>query len=138
MNTETTRYAAEMVSNFIELFATLLIAFTIIIIIFNNVVHLFKKNDTAFQQWKGRSWRGVQGGLDLFVAADLLSTISIDRTLDSVITLGILLVVRSFVSWSIEMESEGCWPWQKRAFELKEKQMEAKQSDTVPKEVSTV
>ena len=129
MNTETTRFAAEWVGNYIELFATLLIGFTILIIIFNNVIHLFKKDDVAFKTWKTRSWRGVQGGLDLFVAADLLSTISINRTMDSVITLGILLIVRSFVSWSIEMEAEGCWPWQKKSFALKEKQLEAKLSE---------
>ena len=132
MNEETTKFAAEWVSNYIELFATLLIGFTILIIIINNIIHLFKKDESAFKVWKTRSWRGVQGGLDLFVAADLLSTISINRTMDSVVTLGILLVVRSFVSWSIEMESDGCWPWQKRSFALKEKQLEIKQTEAKP------
>jgi uncharacterized membrane protein len=122
MNEELTRYSARLVSNYIELFATILIAVTIVIIILNNVVHLLRSNEASFKLWKSRGWRGIQGGLDLFVAADLLSTISIDRTFNSVVTLGLLLVVRSFVSWSIEMESDGCWPWQKKKFELLEKQ----------------
>jgi len=118
---EISKNAAETVSSFIELFAILLIAFTVIIIIINNLVHLFKKDETKFGIWKNRTWRGIQGGLDLFVAADLLSTITVDRTLQSVVTLGILLVIRTFISWSIEVELEGCWPWQKKAFENQEK-----------------
>ena len=122
MNEQFTRYSAALVSNYIELFATILIAVTIVIMILNNVVYLLRNNEASFKLWKSRGWRGIQGGLDLFVASDLLSTISIDRTFNSVVTLGLLLVVRSFVSWSIEMESEGCWPWQKKRFELLEKQ----------------
>jgi len=121
MNLEIPKYAAEIVSSFIELFAIILIAATVIIIIINNFIHLVKKDETKFKVWKSRTWRGIQGGLDLFVAADLLSTITVDRTFQSVLTLGILLVIRTFISWSIEIEFDGCWPWQKKAFELKEK-----------------
>jgi uncharacterized membrane protein len=120
MNEEITKNAAAMVSNYIELFAIVLIALTVIIIILNNLVHLFKRDDSIFKIWKTRTWRGIQGGLDLFVAADLLSTITVDRTLQSVIVLGLLLIIRTIISWSIEMELEGCWPWQKKAFEKNE------------------
>jgi uncharacterized membrane protein len=120
MNPELTKYIAEIISSYIELFAMLLIALIIIIILINNVIHLLVKNDTSFKMWKNRSWKGIQGALDLFVAADLLSTITIDRNLQSVITLGVLLIIRTIISWSLEMEAEGCWPWQKKAFELNE------------------
>lgn len=119
MNPEFTKYAAEIVSNVIELFAIILISITIVIIIINNLYHLIKKDETKFKVWKNRSWRGIQGSLDLFVASDLLSTITIDRTLEGVVTLGILLIIRTLISWSLEMELDGCWPWQRKAFELK-------------------
>lgn len=121
MNFEFTKYAAELVSGFIELFAITLIGLTVLVIIINNFYHLVKKDEVNFKLWKQRSWRGIQGALDLFVAADLLSTITIDRTFNAVITLGILLLIRTMISWSLEVEVEGCWPWQKKAFELGKK-----------------
>lgn len=121
MNPEINKYAAEVVSNFIELFAVLLIGATIVILIFNNVFYVFKKDESKFRLWKKRSWKLIQGSLDLFVASDLLSTITIDRTLEGVLTLGVLLIIRTVISWSLEIEAIGCWPWQIRAFELKEK-----------------
>jgi uncharacterized membrane protein len=122
MSQEFNKYAAEFVSGYIELFAILLISFTIVVIILNNLIHFRNKDAESFSKWRNRSWRGIQGSLDLFVASDLLSTITINRTLDGVVTLGILLVVRTLISWSLEVEAEGCWPWQKKRFELLEKQ----------------
>ena len=122
MSQEFNKYAAEFVSGYIELFAILLISFTIVVIILNNLIHFRNKDAASFSKWRNRSWRGIQGSLDLFVASDLLSTITINRTLDGVVTLGILLIVRTLISWSLEVEVEGCWPWQKKRFELLEKQ----------------
>jgi uncharacterized membrane protein len=121
MSPEVSKYTAAIVSSYIELFAIILIAITIIIVLFNNFMYIIKRDEVSFTKWKDRSWKGIQGGLDLLVAADLLSTITIDRTLQSVITLGILLLIRTVISWSIEMDAHGCWPWQRKAFELKEK-----------------
>ena len=118
MNPEISKYAAEIVSNLIELFAILLIGLTIVFLIIANLIYFINKDETKFQIRRKRTWKGVQGSLDLFVASDLLSTITIDRTLLSVLTLGILLIIRTFISWSIEMEAEGCWPWQKKAVRL--------------------
>jgi uncharacterized membrane protein len=120
MNPEFTKQAAEIVSSLIELFAIILIFITIVIIIINNLIHQVKKDEGKFKYWKQRSWRGIQGALDLFVASDLLSTITIDRTLEGVVTLGILLIIRTFISWSLEIELDGCWPWQRKAYEQKE------------------
>jgi uncharacterized membrane protein len=54
-------------------------------------------------------------GLEVLIAADILRTVTIDLTMSSVATLGLLVLVRTFLSWSIELETDGHWPWQTRA-----------------------
>jgi uncharacterized membrane protein len=51
-------------------------------------------------------------GLEILVAADIIRTVALDTTLESVLTLGLLVLVRTFLSWALEVEIEGRWPWQ--------------------------
>jgi uncharacterized membrane protein len=53
-------------------------------------------------------------GLEILIAADILRTVTIDLTMSSVATLGLLVLVRTFLGWSIELETDGHWPWQSR------------------------
>ena len=53
-------------------------------------------------------------GLEILVAADVIRTVALDATLESVAVLGILVLIRTFLSWSLVVEIEGRWPWQKR------------------------
>jgi len=131
MNIEFTKYIAELLSGFIELLADIVIAGAIITIIFNYVVRLFRKNQDKFNLWRNRSWKGIQGALDLFVAADLVNTITIDRNFNAIITLGVLILIRTFVSWSLEIEFDGCWPWQRKRFEYKEKLLNIKRAEKI-------
>jgi len=59
--------------------------------------------------------RSVLLGLEFLVAADIIGTVAIEPTLDSVIVLGIIVVIRTFLSFSLEAEIEGRWPWQRAA-----------------------
>lgn len=56
-------------------------------------------------------------GLEVLVAADLIRTIAVEPTLDNLYVLGLLVVIRSFLSWSLDVELEGTWPWNKRRIE---------------------
>ena len=51
-------------------------------------------------------------GLELLVAADIIRTVAVDPTFQSVGVLGLIVVVRTFLSWSLEVEVNGRWPWQ--------------------------
>lgn len=51
-------------------------------------------------------------GLDLLIAADIIRTVTLEPTLENVSALGVLVVVRTFLSWSLVVELEGRWPWQ--------------------------
>lgn len=61
--------------------------------------------------------RSILLGLELLVAADIVNTVAIELTLDSLALLAGVVLVRTFLSFSLEVEIEGCWPWQRRARE---------------------
>jgi uncharacterized membrane protein len=58
--------------------------------------------------------RAMLLGLEILIAADVVRTAALDPTLRNLEALGVLVVVRTFLSWSIVVEIEGCWPWQRR------------------------
>jgi uncharacterized membrane protein len=63
----------------------------------------------SFRQDLGRA---IILGLELLVAADILRTISTEPTLQQVVVLGIIVLIRTFLSFSLEVELDGRWPWQ--------------------------
>ena len=56
-------------------------------------------------------------GLEILVAADLLLSVAVEPTLESVAVLGLVVVIRTVLSFSLEMEVEGVAPWRRRAAE---------------------
>jgi uncharacterized membrane protein len=65
---------------------------------------------TPFRRFLGRS---ILLGLELLVAADIIRTVAITPTLESVAVLGGIVLIRTFLSFSLELEITGRWPWQK-------------------------
>jgi len=61
--------------------------------------------------------RGILLGLEFLVAADIINTVAIEPTLNSVAVLAGIVLIRTFLSWSLEVEIEGRWPWQRAAAE---------------------
>jgi len=57
--------------------------------------------------------RAILIGLELLVAADIIRTVVVDPTLGSVAVLGMVVLIRTFLSLSIQLELEGRWPWQR-------------------------
>ncbi len=51
-------------------------------------------------------------GLDLLVAADVIRTVALEATLRNVAVLGLMVLVRTFLSWSLYVEMKERWPWQ--------------------------
>ena len=60
-------------------------------------------------------WSCILLGLEVLIIADIVLTITVDRTFDSAITLGIIVLVRTFLSFSLEIELEGTLPWRRGA-----------------------
>jgi len=71
-----------------------------------------EKTVAAFRTDLGRA---ILLGLEFLVAADIVHTVAIDPTIDSLIVLAGIVLIRTFLSFSLEVEIEGCWPWQRGA-----------------------
>ena len=56
--------------------------------------------------------RSILLGLEFLVAADIVNTVAIDPTLESLAVLAGIVLIRTFLSFSLEVEIEGRWPWQ--------------------------
>jgi len=65
----------------------------------------------AYRQWLAKA---LLVGLEVLVAADIIRTVALEPTLQSVAVLGLLVIIRTFLSWSLVVEIEHRWPWQTR------------------------
>jgi uncharacterized membrane protein len=56
-------------------------------------------------------------GLEILVAADIIATVVTEPTMERVLTLGLVVLIRTFLSLSLQVELEGRFPWQKERVE---------------------
>jgi uncharacterized membrane protein len=68
----------------------------------------------AYENYKHQLGKALLLGLDLLVAADVVRTVALEPTLGNVAVLGLLVLIRTFLSWSLTVEMEGRLPWQSR------------------------
>jgi uncharacterized membrane protein len=67
----------------------------------------------AYQRARQGVGRAILLGLEVLIIADIVLTITVDRTFDSALTLGLIVLVRTFLSFSLEIELEGSLPWRR-------------------------
>jgi uncharacterized membrane protein len=67
---------------------------------------------TAFRQNLGRT---ILLGLELLVAADIVRTVAVTPSLEGVLILGLIVLIRTFLSITLEVELDGRWPWRRDA-----------------------
>jgi uncharacterized membrane protein len=72
----------------------------------------------AYNRFREQLGRSILIGLELLVAGDICRTVAVTPTLANVLTLATIVLVRTFLSFSLELEISGRWPWQKRADSL--------------------
>jgi uncharacterized membrane protein len=68
----------------------------------------------AYEKARRDIGRAILLGLEVLIIADIVLTITIDPTLESALALGLIVLVRTFLSFSLEIELDGVVPWRKR------------------------
>jgi len=98
------------VGSMIEIFGVLVIVIGIVW-----STYLFVSRPAAepyYEAFKIRIGRALLLGLEILVAADIVKTIAVELTLLSLAVLAGLVLIRTFLSWTLQLEIEGRWPWQ--------------------------
>ncbi len=104
---------AKNVSEWIEILAVGVIASSVVIaLVVGTRMALAADAVAGVEVVKRQIGRGLLLGLDLLIAADIIRTVTLEPTLENVAALGLLVVVRTFLTWSLVVELEGRWPWQ--------------------------
>jgi uncharacterized membrane protein len=67
----------------------------------------------AYERARQDVGRAILLGLEVLIIADIVLTITVDRTFDSALTLGLIVLVRTFLSFSLDIELEGVLPWRR-------------------------
>ena len=73
-----------------------------------------KQGPKAYIAYRRDLGRTLLLTLEFLIAADILQTVAVEVTLTSLLMLGGLVVIRTFLSWALEVELSGRWPWQGR------------------------
>jgi uncharacterized membrane protein len=115
---ETFHLIVEWASLGIEVIAVAVIVGGVILLAVQRgtVRYLFKLGEPgAYEIYKHQLGKVLLLGMELLVAADVVRTVALEPTLRNVAVLGLLVLVRTFLSWAMAVEVDGHWPWRGRA-----------------------
>lgn len=112
------RELIEWIGLTIELLGVMVIVASIIVALVPNGLLRLREPADALTGYKRRMGRGLLLGLELLLAADIIETVGTELTVQMLLPLGLLVLIRCFLSWSLEVEIDGRWPWQARAEKL--------------------
>ncbi|MGM0416626.1 MAG: DUF1622 domain-containing protein [Thermodesulfobacteriota bacterium] len=107
---------AEWGAAFMEVVGISIIVLLAIYAIILGTVLMLKQGEmeVAFREIRQRLGQGILLGLEFLVAADIIYTVAVELTFKTVGVLAIIVAIRTFLSFSLELELTGSWPWQKK------------------------
>ena len=95
-----------------DLAGMFIIAVGLIVVTFRFLRALVSGQANAYSNYRSGIGRTLLLGLEFLVAADIIRTVATTPTFTSVGVLAAIVVIRTFLSWSLLLEIEGRWPWQ--------------------------
>jgi uncharacterized membrane protein len=110
----------ELASIFVEAVAVIIILFGLIYGSTKFILFTAQKKGTPkerFQQYKHGLGKALLLSLEILVAADVIRTVALEPSFSNILGLGLLVVIRTFLSWSLVVEMDDHWPWQTKPTE---------------------
>ncbi len=123
---------ARLIVPWLEPLASVLEIFGIAVIVLSVIVAtpLYARDlrrhsaDVAYGAYRANLGRGILLGLEILIAADIIATVTSSLSWESVGLLGLIVLIRTFLSFSLEAEIEGEWPWNRRHREWQQRSSE--------------
>ena len=109
------QHAAEVAARALEYLGVLVILAGILWAAGRFALGARRDGPRAYRDLRADLGRGILLGLELLVGADIIATVTAPLTLESVGLLGLIVLIRTFLSFSLETEIEGRWPWRRAA-----------------------
>ena len=75
--------------------------------------HFAGRREESYDVVRRYFGRTILLGLEILVAADLIRTVAVDQSWQNVLGLGLIVLIRTFLSFSLEVEMDGAWPWRR-------------------------
>jgi uncharacterized membrane protein len=109
-------HAMEHISRAFEWIAVAVLVVAFLVAAVNVIRDVWRGASPVSVYRRGRATfgRGILVGLEVLVAADLIRTVAVEPTLESVGVLGLIVVVRTILSFALDVEIDGVLPWRKR------------------------
>lgn len=104
----------EVASLGLELLAVALIIIVAVVstVLFARDFLAARRPSGAYERYKVQLGRGLLLSLEMLVAADIVRTVALQPSLSNIAVLGVLVLIRTFLGWSLTVEIEHRWPWQ--------------------------
>jgi uncharacterized membrane protein len=98
----------------VELLAVAIIVVAILMatVSYLSQIALRQADRGTYNDYRHKVGRALLLGLEILVAADIIRTVVLEPTLSNVLVLGLLVLIRTFLSWALVLEIEQRWPWQ--------------------------
>jgi uncharacterized membrane protein len=111
-------HTVELIGSAFELAGVVVLAVGSVLAFVRSLVSLIGLRDgsVAYRHLRLYLGRSIMIGLELLIAADIIHSVAVDPTFATVGVLGVIVLVRTFLSWSIDVEINGEWPWQRSRF----------------------
>jgi uncharacterized membrane protein len=105
--------SVELVGKAIDGVGVAIIAVGVVIAAGIAIGRLIRKSDNTYRLFREQLGRSILLGLEFLVAADIIRTVAVTPNGQSVAVLAGIVAIRTFLSFSLELEITGRWPWQK-------------------------
>ena len=105
----------EGIGTTIDAIGVAVIAGGAILAVFLTIGRARQEGGGAYEFFRRRLGRAILLGLEFLVAADIIRTVAVTPTGESVLVLGGIVLIRTFLSFSLQLEMTGAWPWQQRS-----------------------
>jgi len=102
----------DYISSIVEMIGVLTIFLGALYSLFVFFVSVSKKKDDSYAGLRQALGKSILLGLEILIAADIMATVVTDPSMESVTILGVIVLIRTFLSLSLQVELEGRFPWQ--------------------------